>query len=198
MLYLASASPRRMELMSYTPWKVIPEASDACEVTHGDPETLVRENARRKALSVAERHPRDTVLGADTVVYLPEGQRILGKPADAAEAREMLRALSGKLHRVYTGVCVISPGHEDVRCDCADVWFDDLTDEQIDAYISTGEPLDKAGAYAIQGRAGVFVRRVEGCPGCVIGLPVPLVSRMLREDPGMRAEAEKPVSGSTD
>ncbi len=187
-----------MELMSFTPWKVIPEASDTCEVTHGDPETLVRENARRKALSVAERHPLDTVLGADTVVYLPEGDRILGKPADASEAREMLRALSGKRHRVYTGVCVISPGHEDVRCDWADVWFDDLTEEQIDAYIATGEPLDKAGAYAIQGRAGVFVRRVEGCPGCVIGLPVPLVCEMLREDPGMIAQARMTQADGTD
>ena len=165
--------------MGYTgiPFEVI--TADAEEIKTGEPETLVMENARRKARAVWDRHPGRTVLGADTVVY--HAGCVLGKPRDEADARNMLARLSGKWHSVYTGVCLISPeGREDVRCDEARVHFVTLAQKDIDWYIATGEPMDKAGAYAVQGRAGMFVSRIEGSHSNVIGLPMHLVREMLQ------------------
>ena len=179
-LILASASPRRRELMAYTgiPYQVI--TADAEEMKTGEPETLVMENARRKAQAVWRRHPDSAVIGADTVVY--QNGRVLGKPKDQADAKAMLRSLSGAWHTVYTGVCVITPdGQADVRRDAYRVRFVPLTDADIDWYIASGEPMDKAGAYAVQGRAGMFVSRIEGSYSNVIGLPMHLVRDMLRE-----------------
>ena len=176
-LILASSSPRRRELMGYTgiPFEVI--TAEAEETKKGDPRALVMENARRKARAVADTHPGRTVLGADTVVYL-EG-KVLGKPRDHADAKRMIAQLSGAWHTVYTGVCVISPQGEDVRCDESRVRFVRLTEEEIERYAASQEPMDKAGAYALQGKGGMFVSRIEGSYSNVIGLPMALVREML-------------------
>ena len=179
-LILASASPRRRELMAYTglPFEVI--TADAEEIKTGEPEALVMENARRKAQAVGRRHPNSVVLGADTIVY--QSGAVLGKPRDQEDARAMLRRLSGAWHTVYTGVCVIKPnGEQDVRCDASRVKFVPLSEADIERYIASGEPMDKAGAYAVQGRAGMFVSRIEGSYSNVIGLPMHLVRDMLHE-----------------
>lgn len=179
-LILASASPRRRELMAYTglPFEVI--TADAEEIKTGEPEALVMENARRKAQAVARLHPGRLVLGADTVVC--QERKVLGKPRDEQDARDMLRALSGKSHTVYTGVCVIGgDGQERVCADASRVDFVPLSEEAISWYIATGEPMDKAGAYAVQGRAGMFVRSISGSYSNVIGLPMALVRDMLKE-----------------
>ena len=178
-LILASASPRRRELMGYTgvPFQVITAGTE--EVQAGSPEELVTENARRKARAAAALHPGRVVLGADTVVY--QDGLVLGKPRNAEDARRMLRALSGAWHEVYTGVCVVdAAGREDVRSDVSRVQFVPLDEETIERYVSSGEPMDKAGAYAVQGMAGMYVKRIEGSYSNVIGLPMALVRDMLR------------------
>lgn len=176
-LILASSSPRRRELMGYTgiPFEVI--TADAEELKTGAPEELVMENAARKAAAVAEKHPGRLVLGADTVVYLQN--RVLGKPRDEKDAEEMLMLLSGAWHTVYTGVCLIKDGYRDVGLDQSRVQFSFLSHDTILRYIATGEPMDKAGAYALQGCGGMFVRRIEGSYSNVIGLPMALVRDML-------------------
>ena len=178
-LYLASSSPRRRELMGYTgiPFEI--KVSDADELADGAPDELVRENARRKGRAVAAHCPDDVVLSADTLVYLPDEQTVLGKPRNKEDAVRMLKSMQGKWHEVYTGVCVIGPMGEDVRVDVAKVLFDPLTDETIRQYVDTGEPMDKAGSYALQGVGGMFVRRIEGSYSCVIGLPMATVRDML-------------------
>ena len=177
-LILASASPRRRELMGNTGLDFQVITADAEEVKTGDPKALVMENAYRKAQAVWTLHPDAIVLGADTIVY-QKGQ-VLGKPKDEADARAMLAQLSGAWHTVYTGVCVLQEGRKDVRCDESRVQFVPLTPADIDRYVATGEPMDKAGAYAVQGRAGMYVRRIEGSFSNVIGLPMALVRDMLR------------------
>lgn len=178
-LYLASSSPRRRELMGYTgiPFEV--KVSDAEELETGTPRELVLENARRKGAAVSEWCPSDVVLSADTLVYLPYTGEVLGKPRDKADAVRMLKAMQGKWHEVYTGVCVICNGKEDVRVEVARVLFDPLSDETIRRYVDSGEPMDKAGAYALQGTGGMFVRAIEGSYSCVIGLPMATVRDML-------------------
>jgi len=157
------------------PFEII--TADAEEVKDGEPRALVMENARRKARAVAESHPGRAVLGADTVVY--QDGRVLGKPHSPEEAREMLSRLSGAWHTVYTGVCLIANGREDVQVDESRVLFAALTADEIARYTATGEPMDKAGAYALQGRGGMFVRRIEGSYSNVIGLPLALLRDML-------------------
>ena len=177
-LILASSSPRRRELMGYTgvPFEVI--TADAEELKSGEPAALVMENARRKAQAVWDQNPGRVVLGADTIVY--QNGRVLGKPKDRREAEEMIRLLSGNWHTVYTGVCVINAkGEADVRFDQSSVQFDDLEEDAIARYAADDEPMDKAGAYAIQGKGGMFVRRIEGSYSTVIGLPMHLVRHML-------------------
>ncbi|HEX5482919.1 MAG TPA: Maf family protein, partial [Terriglobia bacterium] len=147
-------------------------------------EDYVRRLAREKALSVARAAPPGTlVLGADTAV-VAAGQ-ILGKPADAADAARMLRLLSGATHRVLTGVCVARAPEkvEALRRETTTVIFNPLTEEEIQRYVASGEPLDKAGGYGIQGLASKFARRVEGCFFNVVGLPVPLVYNLLSSIP---------------
>ena len=158
------------------PFEVIP--GEAEEATSGEPAALVMENARRKALSVWRAHPGCVVLGADTVVYL-DG-RALGKPRDQEDAKAMLRRLSGAWHTVYTGICVIAAdGEDDTRYDETRVQFVALTEEAIARYVAGGEPMDKAGAYAVQGQGGMFVCRIEGSYSTVIGLPMHLAREML-------------------
>lgn len=181
MLVLASSSPRRRQLLEMLgiPHQVDP--SDVPEVRElGEPaERMAARLAREKALQVAVRHPGTPVLGADTIVML--GHRLLGKPASAADAARMLHQLSGREHRVVTAVALARDGDARVRCDTTRVWFRRLTADVIDAYVATGEPLDKAGAYGVQGYGAVLVERVEGDFFSVMGLPVRLVVELLEE-----------------
>lgn len=140
--------------------------------------------AREKALAVANRCPGEWVLGADTIVVV-DGQ-ILGKPTDGDDAARMLRSLSGRKHEVITGVSVVAPevaNRREVRTasEITRVVFTELSDGEIREYVASGEPMDKAGAYAIQGMASRWIPRIEGDYSNVVGLPVALVSRMLRE-----------------
>lgn len=183
-LYLASASPRRRELLEYMGIPFETAVSDAVEDASGTPEEVALGNAVKKGEAVSRLHPDDVVLAADTVVCLDDG-RILGKPRSREEAFGMLRALSGAAHRVVTGVAVFSPCGVKTAAEVSRVVFDTLTDEEIRDYIATGEPMDKAGAYALQGRAGVFVERVEGSVTNIIGLPTTLVRRLLRSVPDL-------------
>lgn len=176
-LILASSSPRRRELVGYMGISFEVITADAEETAQGAPEALVTENARRKAEAVARRHPERVVLGADTIVYW-HGQ-VLGKPKNEEEAVQMLRGLQGDWHTVYTGVCVIAQGKTSVRYDTSKVLFVPLKDQEILSYVRTGEPMDKAGAYALQGRGGMFVQRIEGSYSNVIGLPMSLTREML-------------------
>ena len=181
-LILASASPRRRELLetlSLT-FSVMPAHVD--ERPHGaePPETYVARLARTKAEHLARQFPAAWVLGADTVVVLD--RRILGKPADAAAARAMLSSLSGREHTVMTGVAVVRLDMGITRGDVVStrVRFHDLLPTDIEGYIATGEPFDKAGAYAVQGRGGQFVAALEGCYKNVVGLPLERAVALLR------------------
>ncbi|HLK34615.1 MAG TPA: Maf family protein [Terriglobales bacterium] len=204
-LILASSSPRRQELLRAAAIEFTVEPADLPEIPHpGEPPQQFAERmAREKATAVAQRRRTgDWVLAADTVVFV--NGEILGKPADApdpaADAARMLRLLSGREHKVITGVCLLDGGQwsgASGQKDCAAghrpsaassiasettrVWMNRLSEEEIRDYIAMGEPLDKAGAYAIQGRASRWIPRIEGCYFNVVGLPVPLVYGMLRE-----------------
>ena len=146
------------------------------------PHDYVRRLAEAKARAVAVRHPARLVLGADTTVVV-DGT-ILGKPVDAADAGDMLRRLSGRSHQVLTGVALVRDGRTvEVGVAVTDVWFAAMTEADIDAYVATGEPMDKAGAYGIQGRASCFVTRIDGSYSNVVGLPVALVHQWLRDSP---------------
>jgi septum formation protein len=181
MLVLASASPRRQELLRSAgiPFEVqpadIPEDPLPGETAKACAERLARE----KALAVARQRPHDCVLGADTVVVV-DGQ-ILGKPFDAADAARMLRLLSGRGHQVITGVCLVVGGQCSVGSETTSVTMSEISENDIDDYVASGEPMDKAGAYAIQGIASRWIPRIEGDYSNVVGLPVALVFRMLRE-----------------
>ncbi|HIQ62830.1 MAG: Maf family protein [Christensenellales bacterium] len=175
-IWLASGSPRRRELLERMGVSFAVEAANVDETAEGGPRETVLAVSRRKAEAVAARHPGETVLAADTVVFCGG---ILGKPRSEAEARDMLKRLSGNWHEVYTGVCVVRDGQTDVRVEVTRVHFVSLSQADIEAYVATGEPMDKAGAYGIQGRAGVFIDRIEGCPHNVMGLPLALTREML-------------------
>jgi septum formation protein len=212
MLVLASASPRRQELLrnagiSFT---VQPADIDETPLAGESPRECAERLAREKALAVWRTRPQDVVLGADTIVVIDE--TILGKPVDAEDAVRMLRLLSGRVHRVITGVCVVRAGaggqlpvasesergasqlrqtpYEILRTGNRElraasettlVTMSQLSDDEIREYVATGEPKDKAGAYAIQGIASRWIPRIEGDYSNVVGLPVALVYRMLRE-----------------
>lgn len=177
-LILASASPRRRELLSLTGLTFSIDAAEVDEHTDLGAREAVQELCRRKALAVASRHPGEIILAADTLVAMHDIP--FGKPEDEEDACRMLRSLSGKWHQVYTGVCAVS--REDqvfTGLDTSDVHFMEMTDSDILAYVKTGEPMDKAGAYALQGIAGMFISEVRGTPSGVIGLPLPLTREML-------------------
>ena len=178
---LASQSPRRRELLGLygIPFVVDPSMADEDHVEGAGAER-VKKLAQLKCAEVAERHPGEMVLAADTLVCVDD--EILGKPKDEADAARMLHLLSGRAHEVHTGVCLKLPdGRELCGVDTAKVYFMQLTDENIRRYIATGEPMDKAGAYGIQGRAGVFISHIEGSPSNVIGLPLGLLTRFFDE-----------------
>ena len=177
-LILASESPRRKELLTQAGITFTVESAHAPEIKEGLPDEVTVHNAVAKAKAVWELHPGRAVLGADTVVYV-DGQ-VFGKPKDAGEARRMLEQLNGRWHQVYTGVALIADdGNVRTACVVTDVHFVEMTAEEIEAYIVTGEPYDKAGAYAGQGRAGYYIDRIEGSYSNVIGLPLATVRGLL-------------------
>ena len=192
-IILGSASPRRRELLSQIGIAFEVRTSDREEVYHSTvPEEIVGELALMKAENVAgdltderNREPEDTiVIGADTIVVL-DG-KILGKPKDENEAADMIRALQGRSHEVYTGVAILdydAQGRKDVSVHAVGtkVYVNPMDEKEISAYISTGEPMDKAGAYGIQGRFAAYVDRIEGDYYNVVGLPVSYVYRMLKK-----------------
>lgn len=177
-IVLASASPRRRELLAALglPFEVRPSHVDE-STEEVDPAVVAESLARRKAEAIAARQPDALVIGSDTVVVL-DG-RLLAKPADAAEAREMLTALRGRPHEVVTGVAGALDGQVLARHDRTTVRMRDYTDEQIEAFIDTGSPFDKAGGYAIQDEAFAPVQRFEGCRCNVIGLPLSTLRGLL-------------------
>ena len=187
MLILASASPRRHELLRNAGIPFVVRVADIPEIPRANelPDVFVKRMAREKARAIARSFPNDLVLGADTIVIIDE--QILGKPRDQADAARMLRLLSGKTHRVTTAVCLSGPQtadrpeNEEVQSETTLVTMNEISGQEIQDYIATGEPMDKAGAYAIQGRASRWVRKIEGDYFNVVGLPVALVYRMLRE-----------------
>ena len=187
-LVLASASPRRLELLRQVgiePDRTLPADLDESPRPKETPRRLALRLAGEKAAAVAAQAPDAFVLAADTVVAL--GRRLLGKAEDEAEARAWLGLLSGRAHRVFTGVAVIAPsGRRSLRLGEARVRFKRLTVQEIEAYVASGEWSGKAGAYAIQGRAGGFVIDVHGSYSAVIGLPL-YETRMLLEGLGFRA-----------
>ncbi|MCU1286162.1 MAG: maf protein [Acidobacteriales bacterium] len=183
MFVLASSSPRRRELLRNAGIDFEVQTADVPEVhiPGESPLDFATRLAIAKAEAVAQRRPEDFVLGADTIVIV-EGE-ILGKPADADDAARMLRLLSGKCHEVTTAVCLISPNPATGRNTASEttrVHMAALTDADIAAYIATKEPMDKAGAYGIQGIASRWINRIEGDYFNVVGLPVALVYGMLR------------------
>jgi septum formation protein len=192
MLVLASASPRRRELLAQAGYAFVVRPAHIPEdsLPDEDPIAYVVRLAREKAEAVFRELADATavVLGADTTVTL-DGQ-ILGKPVDDADAARMLRMLSGRTHRVITGVALATESGTEVAAEVTAVRFLTLSDEEIRGYVATGEPLDKAGAYAIQGRAARWIPRIEGCYFNVVGLPLALVSTLLESiipgrDPSM-------------
>jgi septum formation protein len=204
MLVLASASPRRQDLLRSAGIPYVVQAADVDETPRAGESArdCAERLARDKALAVWRKRPNDLVLGADTIVVVDGA--ILGKPIDADDAARMLRMLSGRVHEVITGVCVvrkvssteypipsrITPGSEKLRVEHPEarvasettrVTMSLISDDEIREYVATGEPIDKAGAYAIQGMASRWIPRIEGDYSNVVGLPVALVYRMLRD-----------------
>jgi len=177
-LILASRSPRRCELLNrlgLTFETVSPDVDESCNCPADE---AVRLLSLRKATACALSHPGSFILAADTLVALDDYS--LGKPLDAEDAVRMLHLLSGRTHQVYTGVTVLTPsGQAFTGLDCTNVTFASLSDEEIKSYVSSAEPMDKAGAYALQGRAGMWIVRLEGSDTSVIGLPLYLVRSLL-------------------
>ncbi len=215
MLVLASASPRRQELLRNAGISFTAQPADIDETTlPGEaPRACAERLAQEKALAVWRTRPQDVVLGADTIVVVDEA--ILGKPVDGEDAARMLRLLSGRVHRVITGVCIVEavasgqlpvasedhaghsaqtpPSFKVLRTENGElrtasetslVTMTELSDDEIRDYVASGEPMDKAGAYAIQGRASRWIPRIEGDYTNVVGLPVALVYRMLSRQEG--------------
>lgn len=179
---LASASPRRNELLKliFRDFRVIPSEFDESLVPKDlAPTDHVIHSALMKARDVAETHPESLVIGADTIVVVDD--EILGKPANRADAIRMLDMLSGRTHEVYTGVALILEGVERTGVECTEVDFAALEDEIIVRYVDTGEPLDKAGGYAIQGKGVVLIESIRGCYPNVVGLPLAMLSSLLKE-----------------
>ena len=182
MFILASASPRRRELLQQIDASFEVKVSSVEEVTGGNlaPAEIVVENAVRKAKAVAEAFPGYAVLGADTIVFL-DG-RVYGKPKDGEEAKAMLRALAGREHEVATGIAWVHAGEVFTDVETTRVYFRKLSASEIDRYVATGEPMDKAGAYGIQGKGAILVSRIEGSYDNVVGLPLARLYEMMREE----------------
>jgi septum formation protein len=185
MLVLASASPRRKELLTQAGYefKVFPANIPEERHPNEDPTIFVTRLAQEKAQAVFDLLSNGSpegnllVLGADTIVVTPE--EILGKPQNPEDAARMLRLLSGRTHQVITGVCLVSKEHTQVATETTAVTMREITEPEIAAYIASGEPMDKAGGYAIQGYAARWIPRIEGCYFNVVGLPIARVASMI-------------------
>ena len=182
-LVLASASPRRAEILTTTGWQfeVLPVDLDESRRADEDAVNYVRRLALAKAEQAARLSPNLTVLGADTVVVIDE--QILGKPRDEEDARAMLGILNGRWHKVLTGLALVnnSLSLQKVSCQVTEVKFANLSDDEIRWYVSTGEPMDKAGAYAIQGLGARFIEGIRGDYFNVVGLPLRLLYELVQE-----------------
>jgi septum formation protein len=179
MIVLASRSPRRAELLRNAGFEFVVRPADIDEtwLPHESATDYSLRLAKEKSLAI-EPGEGEIVLGADTVVVL--GSEIMGKPTDADDARRILKALSGRKHEVITAIALRSRIGELADSECTSVWFAPIGDAEIDAYIATGEPMDKAGAYGIQGIASRFIDKIEGSYTNVVGLPVALLYQRLR------------------
>jgi septum formation protein len=184
-LILASSSSRRQELLQNAGFRFTVEPSYVLEEHRAgeQPREYCERLAFEKAEAVWKTAPSSLVLGADTIVVVDE--HILGKPSDAKDAKRMLRMISGRSHQVMTGVCLLGEGVRDVRTSGTQVHVVDISEKEIEDYVATGEPMDKAGAYGIQGIASRWIPRIDGCYFNVVGLPVPLVYQMLKPHPGI-------------
>ena len=178
---VASASPRRKEILSMGGFgfRIIPSDCDETIKEKLSPEETVKVLAERKALSVLSENENSVVLGCDTVVAL--GDEILGKPADREDAFKMIKALSGKTHRVCTGVCIADKDKTNTFVSVAEVEFYELSDKTAESYVATGECDDKAGAYGIQGLGGTLVKSIKGDYYAIVGLPYAETVRVLSE-----------------
>ena len=183
-LILASGSPRRRELLDLMGLTYTVETPDVDEIFSGRPSETVMEISRRKAAAVAARHSDSIIIAADTLVF---ADGALGKPHTPERAKEMLRSLAGNWHHVYTGITVINTRSGRVlrNVDKTRVHLVPMTEQEIDAYVATGEPLDKAGAYGIQGMGGMFVDRIDGSYSNVVGLPMSMLRIMLAQVGGV-------------
>jgi septum formation protein len=180
-LLLASTSPQRKAILEQLqiPFDVVAPNYDEATPEGADPVQFVREHARGKAQSVADIAEDRPVVGVDTAVAL--NGRIFGKPEQAGEAEQMLEELSGKTHVVVSGLCLLTPGWEDVEHEATQVAFRELAPRELGLYVATGEWEGRAGGYAIQGRGAALVRRIEGDYLNVVGLPAALLVRLLAE-----------------
>ncbi len=182
-IILASASPRRkaiLEMLGTKDLKVMPAKGEEIVPPDAGPAETVESLSRAKALEVAKKCSQsDVIIAADTIVWLED--RLLGKPSDEVEAVNMLRELSGNCHEVYTGITVIKGESVNSEHEVSKVFFRKLTDEEIKGYISTDEPMDKAGAYGAQGIGALFIERIEGDFFNVMGLPVCRLGKMLKK-----------------
>jgi septum formation protein len=181
-LVLASASPRRREILSSMgfEFEVVTPDVDENEIFWKDPEKIVTLLAELKAVDVQSGKPRKTVIGADTIVVCDE--IVMGKPGNSEETVSMLERLSGRSHKVMTGIAIVAPPNiRFVEIETTIVQFRELTGDEIAKYANMDEPMDKAGAYAIQGYASVFVERIEGCYLNVVGLPIQRLFNIFRK-----------------
>lgn len=183
-LILASGSPRRRELLDLMGLTYTVETPDVDESFSGRPSETVMEISRRKAAAVTARHSDSIIIAADTLVF---ADGALGKPHTPERAKEMLRSLAGNWHHVYTGITVINTRSGRIlrNVDKTRVHLVPMTEQEIDAYVATGEPLDKAGAYGIQGMGGMFVDRIDGSYSNVVGLPMSMLRIMLAQVGGV-------------
>lgn len=181
-MILASKSPRRKELLGIISkdFKIIPAVGEENIPDGTEPKDAVVMLAKQKAEEIAADHKGEVIIAADTIVVIDN--KILGKPRDEAHAAEMLGTLSGRIHTVFTGVCVIfADGASESFAERTDVVFHPLAESEISDYIATGEPMDKAGAYGIQEKGALLVKRIFGDFYNVMGLPVSRLARVLRE-----------------
>ena len=181
MLILASASPRRRDLLTQIalPHTVQPAHIDETRRPGEDPVAYVQRLALEKAATIARSNATQTVLAADTTVVL--GTEVLSKPVDLVDAQQMLQALSGRTHTVHTGIAVVHAGSAHTHVESTAVTFTSVPNEELAAYLATGDSLDKAGAYGIQGYAARWIGRIEGDFFNVVGLPLAATVRLLRD-----------------
>ena len=198
-IVLASGSPRRAEILTSVGWPFEKHTADIDETAQkGEPpEDYVVRLAREKAEAVAILRPRDIVLGADTTVVIDE--QIVAKPRDLDHAREMLRRLSGRSHDVLTGIAVVIDGVTTSAIQRTRVTFADMSEAEISFLAENGDPLDKAGAYAVQAQAALFIEGIEGDYWNVVGLPIRLVYELIKkspDSPGLKSTDERTTSSA--